>query len=116
MFVGRMWNSRDISIFVSISGLWEGLVRHVIDVDYMIKRMRSKVSCILDVRLIQAIQEARTRATQEYLTRHPNGIHTLSTWTLILAVKAVHANVRQTYLARRRNITAPVIGQSIIFP
>jgi len=47
----------------------------------------------------QAIQEARTRATQEYLTRHPN------------AVKAVHANVRQTYLARRPNTPAPIIGQ-----
>lgn len=68
-----------------------------------------------DVGLIQAIQEARTRATQEYLMRHPNGIHTFSIWTLILAVKAVHANVRQTYLARRHNTPAPVIGPSIIF-
>ena len=47
----------------------------------------------------QAIQEARLRATREYLSRHP------------VAANAVQASVREAYLSRRASNIAPRIFQ-----
>lgn len=62
--------------------------------------------------LMVAIQEARMRATQEYLTRHPNGIISRGGKRLMVAVKAVRVNIRETYMARRHNLPVPLIAQS----
>ena len=56
------------------------------------------------------------RATQEYLTRHPNGITSRVGKGLMVAVKAVHVNIRETYMARRHNLPVPLIAQSTRSP
>lgn len=79
----------------------------------MTKKMKSKVipPCLYGM-LMVAIQEARMRATQEYLTRHPNGITSRVGKGLMVAVKAVRVNIRDTYMARRHNLPVPLIAQS----
>lgn len=47
--VDRMWNNRDINIFVSIFGPWEELARVAISVGCMIRRMKSKVFFLFEV-------------------------------------------------------------------
>jgi hypothetical protein len=63
----------------------------------MTKKMKNKVDSDLSSLVTVAIKEARSRATREYLSRHP------------VATNAVQASVREAYLSRKANAIAPNI-------
>jgi hypothetical protein len=63
----------------------------------MTKKMKNKVDSAFSSLVTVAIKEARSRATREYLSRHP------------VATNAVQASVREAYLSRRANVIAPNI-------
>jgi len=67
----------------------------------MTKKMKNKVDSDFASSVTVAIKEARSRATREYLSRHP------------VATNAVQASVRDAYLSRRANTIAPNIVHGV---
>jgi hypothetical protein len=68
-----MWRKSNTNIFVNIFDHLEVLARSATNVDFTTKRMKMKVF-IGGVVLTEAVNEARIRAQQEYLARHPKGL------------------------------------------
>ena len=94
----RNW---DINISVNTFDLSEDLAQSVLSVVCMTKKMKIKVAILPSI-VTLAIKEARLRATQEYLSRHP------------VVANAVQASVREAYLSRRASVIAPRIVHGMV--